>query len=968
MGGSDLRPMGLGGGIRGIPPRVHFASTSLPSNSVDSDSCRGSQGVGASRRGSVSRQKGSGVANHGRGIGALFNLLLDNQEVGGMASHSKSKAVERLHQTPRISHGNTVSGVKRVEAGVLGSHSGPQGCLFACTGPPSFQEVAAFPGQRPVISVQGSSLRAVDFAAGVHPHSQDCGGVPQAEGLYPLYLPGRFSCHRSISRGTAERSGRCPRVIGPVRIHYQRQEIASNADTAGTVSGGRDRLQGRESLSIARKDSLCPGVRRSGAHKPCSRGRSVSAPAGTHVKSSRRSALVQGPYARSAAASSNPLQAVGSPIDSQDSCPTLTSQGVEVVGGSRSLAGRGSLPSPSAERRNNDRCVQVRLGGPPVGHSGIGSLVSQPEEMSYQPLRTVGSVPCTAQIQEAGHRSVGASQIRQHLGSDLLEQAGGHSQPVPLQASRVFTGLVRDQVHIPERSTCSRGGKRIGRCVVQRDDPIQVSAANKRVVGRLASPAQDLPRPVQASRTPSYRSVCVQTQSPAANLLHMGARRGVFGQRRARAGLVRNVRLRLSADRSDTTGASQVISDDQVSRPADCTILASPTMVQSAAGPIGIRARPSPSQRRSLDGIGVTQSGAAAGSTGLGADGLDHFSRTYLAAGLSEKAAGIALQARRPSTRSTYNHRFERFRLWCQRVPCDPYSAPIGHIADFLSEVFDGGAQARTVQAYRAAIGAIHFGYGSDITVGNTPVLSDLIKGMFHLRPPVKRLIPKWDLPLVLQFLAMPEMRDLGTLSLLDLSRRTAFLLAVACGRRCSEIHALSIRSGYLQVSEAGATILPRAGFLAKNQTLRFNPKPIFLPDLRRATGDPEDRHWCPVRCLKFYLAKTRPIRGETDQLFITSTLPHGPVSRKTLSRWIVEVVLGAYSKFDRTLPHAMAHDIRGQSASWALYKGVPIAEIIANIGWQTETTFQSTYLKDVLSGEHQSVRSAVAALRAGTR
>jgi site-specific recombinase XerD len=192
------------------------------------------------------------------------------------------------------------------------------------------------------------------------------------------------------------------------------------------------------------------------------------------------------------------------------------------------------------------------------------------------------------------------------------------------------------------------------------------------------------------------------------------------------------------------------------------------------------------------------------------------FRLSYKKAGLSDAAAGIALQARRASTRRTYAGRFERFSGWCADKEIDPHLASLGQVADFLTAMFRQGLQARTVLAYRSAIGALHFVFDNGSTVSNNPVLSNLVKGMFHIRPPTKELIPEWDLSLVLQFIASPEFSAFHKLSLMELASRTAFLLAVACGRRCSEMQALSILPQHRRFSEEGVTLLPRAGFSSK--------------------------------------------------------------------------------------------------------------------------------------------------------
>ena len=155
------------------------------------------------------------------------------------------------------------------------------------------------------------------------------------------------------------------------------------------------------------------------------------------------------------------------------------------------------------------------------------------------------------------------------------------------------------------------------------------------------------------------------------------------------------------------------------------------------------------------------------------------------------------------------------------------------------------------------------------MTVSSSPLLTNLVKGMFTARPQQRNLVPEWDLPLVLQFLASEDFEPIQKLSLLDLSRKTAFLVAVACGRRGCEIHALSTDEAHLRFEREGVSILPRAGFLAKNQTLAFTPKPVFLPRLTKVAGRSE-KPWCPVRALEQYLDRTKDIRT-SKQLFLST-------------------------------------------------------------------------------------------------
>ena len=98
-------------------------------------------------------------------------------------------------------------------------------------------------------------------------------------------------------------------------------------------------------------------------------------------------------------------------------------------------------------------------------------------------------------------------------------------------------------------------------------------------------------------------------------------------------------------------------------------------------------------------------------------------------------------------------------------------------------------------------------------------VVHDLIKGMFHKRPPPKSLVSAWDLPRALRLLAEHPFKPLDQASLLYLTRKTTFLVAAACGKRVSEIHALTTAERLLIFRASAVHLLPRAEFLAKNQT-----------------------------------------------------------------------------------------------------------------------------------------------------
>ena len=102
------------------------------------------------------------------------------------------------------------------------------------------------------------------------------------------------------------------------------------------------------------------------------------------------------------------------------------------------------------------------------------------------------------------------------------------------------------------------------------------------------------------------------------------------------------------------------------------------------------------------------------------------------------------------------------------------------------------------------------------------------------------------------------------------------------------------MKEEHLHFSSRAASLLPRAGFLAKNQTFDFTQKPIIvLPDLRQASRSLDCGPWCPVRALKYYLQKTKDLRTREDgtmedQLFLITVSPFTPEKKSTMARWII--------------------------------------------------------------------------------
>lgn len=331
--------------------------------------------------------------------------------------------------------------------------------------------------------------------------------------------------------------------------------------------------------------------------------------------------------------------------------------------------------------------------------------------------------------------------------------------------------------------------------------------------------------------------------------------------------------------------------------------------------------------------------------------------------GFSERAAQFLVQSRRESTRTVYNSRLDAFHTWCEEVGVAPREASLPSIADFLISLYDKGRALSTIRGYRSAIAAVHSGFADGTSVSSAPQLAALLKSFFLKRPFFRPLTPAWSLPKVLEALARPPFEPLCSATLLHTTIKTVFLMAIASGQRRSSLHALSVAPGHIRWEGRGVRLIPKASFIAKNQSDTSGSVEVVLHPLSDFSSVSGDKLWCPVRALKWYLHKTKPFR-KSDQLFLVSREPHSAASRDTISRWLVLAIKAAGPEALTPGRAPRAHDTRSVSTSWALFNGVSVRDICKAAFWKSPSSFTAFYLKDVPVGERAF---AVASLKAAS-
>ena len=143
----------------------------------------------------------------------------------------------------------------------------------------------------------------------------------------------------------------------------------------------------------------------------------------------------------------------------------------------------------------------------------------------------------------------------------------------------------------------------------------------------------------------------------------------------------------------------------------------------------------------------------------------------------------------RSSTRTIYQSKWALFERWCRENLVGFSSPSIKQVSDFFMYLYqDLNRCLSTIDDYRKAIvdtlgpTGLHISHNSD--------LNRLLSSFHRDRPKSSRNLPKWNLSVVLNELTKAPFEPMKDTDLKHLTLKTAFLLALASGKRCSEIHA----------------------------------------------------------------------------------------------------------------------------------------------------------------------------------
>jgi hypothetical protein len=292
------------------------------------------------------------------------------------------------------------------------------------------------------------------------------------------------------------------------------------------------------------------------------------------------------------------------------------------------------------------------------------------------------------------------------------------------------------------------------------------------------------------------------------------------------------------------------------------------------------------------------------------------------------------------STYKQYDGCIKKWVSYCNNKSLDYTNPSVLQIVDFLTEVFDNGAQYGTINSYKSALSLI---LGEIV---NHEIIKRFMKGVFKLRPSKPRYNVTWDPNIVLNYLSHKWPNE--TLSLEILGRKSLTLLALVTAHRVQTLSLIKLSNIKVNAPVDITIHIP--------DSIKTTKPNSYQPILRLPYFDTRPEI-CPARCLEVYINKTATLRKEHDYLFISHRRPHNKLSPQTLCHWIKNTL--CFSGIDTSI--FSAHSTRHAATTSANKLEVSLDLIRKTAGWtNSSSVFAKYYNKEIIVDPNQFAMSVL--------
>lgn len=257
------------------------------------------------------------------------------------------------------------------------------------------------------------------------------------------------------------------------------------------------------------------------------------------------------------------------------------------------------------------------------------------------------------------------------------------------------------------------------------------------------------------------------------------------------------------------------------------------------------------------------------------------------------------------------------------------YDNELSKYLSFLANMYESGLSYASINTARSALSAV-FPDIDNCKIGEHRLITQFMKGISKLRPPTPKYSLTWDSSKMLDVL---KSLDSETIPLRELTLKVLALLALVTAQRAQVFSQIQIHDILW-----GDPIQIKIPSILKTTTIK-NPNPILIiPSF-------ENKSLCPIFNLKMYVEKTKILRGESANLFISFVSPYKPVTSQTISKWLCKTL--DMAGVDSSI--YTGHSFRHAATSKASSRKVNVDAIFQRVGWSNRSNvFAKHYNKKI--------------------
>ena len=564
------------------------------------------------------------------------------------------------------------------------------------------------------------------------------------------------------------------------------------------------------------------------------------------------------------------------------------------------------LGSSTGWPNSNRRCLVSGGGEPPHQLSGIAGSVSSPPSLREELDGYNSPLP-----------------FRQCNCSNLYQSEGRYHLCPAVPVSNNCVDLVRFQEHHTHCRTPPGSP--------QHDSRSRITDTSGSL--RLDAEPECISENKGGDGAPGGGLICFETNQATTPILQLESRSRSSSDGCLHAGLVTTPGLcqsTLVLDPSVPLQGENAIGASSVNN----SLVENPVVVSNSAGaPGGLSSN---STDPSGSGSDASWSGVYNETGGAPTDRLAYLRQSYSSRGFSSEASNLMVASWRDKTNSNYSSSFAKWAGWCHKRGRNPLSGPIADVVNFLADLSTQGYQYQSLNCYRSAISSVHEAVDG-VSVGTHPAVARLLKGAFHIKPPMPRYSSFWDVGTVTSYLQ--SLGDNESLSLRHLTLKTAMLLALTRPSRSADLSKLDVC--WRSYQSDGVTFRPV--HLAKQNRLSKHIPDFFFPCFK------DDPILCPVVTLRAYEERTKDFREfqspkPKTHLFLSWIGEHNPVTSSSIARWLKQTMKDA----GIDVGIFKSHSVRGAACSKAAGVGVTTKQILEAADWSSEGTFQKFYHRNL--------------------